>query len=326
MSVDLPEQAYAAALASTASRRSGHVAQRPGRGPARRRVAQALCLARCHRARRPAGLATARRAWHRRGAGRRRRPTPSAFGATPRPRPCCSVSAILSPCTPRPRWRWSGPARRRATGSASPRSSGPIWPPPGSASSRASRSGSTARPTRAPAGRALPPVGVVAGGLDKPYPARHARLWQRVAEHGAVVSESPAGVRTERWRFPVRNRLLAALSDVVIVIESRHHGGARHTVDAAAALGIPVGAVPGSIRSATSEGTNALLADGAFPACSTADILVALSLVGVQVSPPAGIRRVRGLAPTERRRARARIGPSTRPCPATPPPWTTWSG
>lgn len=137
-------------------------------------------------------------------------------------------------------------------------------------------------------GAGAPPVGVVAGGLDKPYPARHARLWQRVAERGAVVSESPAGVRTERWRFPVRNRLLAALSDVVVVIESRHHGGARHTVDAAANLGIPVGAVPGSIRSATSEGTNALLADGAFPACSTADILVALSLVGASVSPPAG--------------------------------------
>jgi DNA processing protein len=139
-------------------------------------------------------------------------------------------------------------------------------------------------------GAGAAPVGVVAGGLDKPYPARHARLWQRVAEHGAVVSESPAGVRTERWRFPVRNRLLAALSDVVIVVESRHHGGARHTVDAAAALGIPVGAVPGSIRSATSEGTNALLADGAFPACSTADILVALSLVGVQI--PTGTRAV----------------------------------
>jgi predicted Rossmann fold nucleotide-binding protein DprA/Smf involved in DNA uptake len=51
--------------------------------------------------------------------------------------------------------------------------------------------------------------------------------------------------------------------------------------------------VPGSIRSATSEGTNALLADGAFPACSTADILVALSLAGVRVSPPAGIETFR---------------------------------
>ena len=135
-------------------------------------------------------------------------------------------------------------------------------------------------------GAGAPPVGVVAGGLDDPYPRRHVRLWERVAGQGAIVSESPAGVRTEKWRFPVRNRLLAALSDVVVVVESRHHGGSRHTVDAALARGIAVGAVPGSIRSATSEGTNALLADGAFPVCSTSDVLVALSLAGASVPPP----------------------------------------
>ena len=113
-----------------------------------------------------------------------------------------------------------------------------------------------------------PPVAVVAGGLDDPYPRRHARLWARVAEHGAIVSESPAGVGTEKWRFPTRNRLLAALSDVVVVVESRPGGGSRHTVDAALARGVAVGAVPGSIRSPTSEGTNALLAEGAFPVCA----------------------------------------------------------
>ncbi len=133
-------------------------------------------------------------------------------------------------------------------------------------------------------GAGCPPIGVVAGGLDEPYPRRHTRLWERVAQEGVIVSESPAGARTEKWRFPVRNRLLAAMSDVVVVIESRHHGGSRHTVDAAVARGIPVGAVPGSIRSATSEGTNALLADGAFPVCSTGDVLVALSLAGVYLA------------------------------------------
>jgi DNA processing protein len=137
-------------------------------------------------------------------------------------------------------------------------------------------------------GAGAPPIGVVAGGLDDPYPRRHARLWERVAASGVIVSESPAGVPTEKWRFPVRNRLLAALSDVVVVVESRHHGGSRHTVDAAVDRGVPVGAVPGSIRSATSEGTNALLADGAFPVCSTADILVALSLAGAPVPAPQG--------------------------------------
>jgi DNA processing protein len=135
-------------------------------------------------------------------------------------------------------------------------------------------------------GAGAPPIGVVAGGLDRPYPPRNERLWGRVAGQGAIVSESPAGVRTEKWRFPVRNRLLAALSDVVVVVESRHGGGSRYTVEAATTLGVPVGAVPGSIRSAASEGTNALLADGAFPVCSSADVLVALSLAGAPVQVP----------------------------------------
>jgi DNA processing protein len=135
-------------------------------------------------------------------------------------------------------------------------------------------------------GAGAPPIAVMAGGVDEPYPRRHARLWERVSELGVVVSEAPAGGRTEKWRFPVRNRLMAALSDVVVVVESRHHGGSRHTVDAALTLSKTVGAVPGSIRSAASEGTNALMAEGAIPVCSSADILVALSLLGAKVELP----------------------------------------
>jgi DNA processing protein len=131
-----------------------------------------------------------------------------------------------------------------------------------------------------------PPVAVVAGGLDDPYPRRHARLWDRIVAQGAVLSENPAGVRTEKWRFPKRNHLLAALSDVVVVIESRHGGGAMHTVSAALDRGTPVGAVPGSIRSPTSEGTNALLFDGCFPVRDVADILAALSLCGIELPSP----------------------------------------
>ncbi|MFZ0249563.1 MAG: DNA-processing protein DprA [Acidimicrobiales bacterium] len=149
-------------------------------------------------------------------------------------------------------------------------------------------------------GAGAPPVAVVAGGLDHAYPRRHERLWERVASQGVIVSESPAGVPTEKWRFPVRNRLLAALSDVVVVVESRHHGGSRHTVEAAVERGVPVGAVPGSIRSATSEGTNALLADGAFPVCSSGDILIALTLLGAAVAVP---REVDGRVPAAARSA-----------------------
>ena len=134
---------------------------------------------------------------------------------------------------------------------------------------------------------------------------------------GVIVSESPAGVPTEKWRFPVRNRLLAALSDVVVVVESRHHGGSRHTVEAAMDRGVPVGAVPGSIRSATSEGTNALLADGAFPVCSSGDILIALALGGaaVAVPPDAGGRSAGrpACATADPARTRVRTASSTTP-------------
>jgi DNA processing protein len=131
-----------------------------------------------------------------------------------------------------------------------------------------------------------PPLAVVAGGLEVPYPRHNARLWARVAAHGAVYSESPAGVPTEKWRFPVRNRLLAMLSDVVVVVESRQDGGSKHTVTAAAARAIPVGAVPGSIRSPTSAGTNRLLAEGCFPVCDVGDIAMALSLRGFSLDSP----------------------------------------
>ncbi len=137
-------------------------------------------------------------------------------------------------------------------------------------------------------GSGAPPIAVVAGGLDDPYPRTHARLWARVAKDGVIVSESPAGTPTEKWRFPTRNKLLAALSDVVVVVESGHQSGSRHTVDAAIDRGVPVGAVPGSIRSPTSDGTNALIADGAFPVCSSADILLALSMSGTPVVPFTG--------------------------------------
>ncbi len=159
-------------------------------------------------------------------------------------------------------------------------------------------------------GAGAPPIAVVAGGLDHVYPRRHERLWERVASTGVIVSESPAGVPTEKWRFPVRNRLLAALSDVVVVVESRHHGGSRHTVDAAMDRGVPVGAVPGSIRSATSEGTNALLADGAFPVCSSGDILIALALEGAAVAMPP---HAAAGGPAPRLRPRARTAVSTTP-------------
>jgi DNA processing protein len=138
-----------------------------------------------------------------------------------------------------------------------------------------------------------PPIGVVATGLDVVYPAGQHELWQAVAEAGVLLSEAPLGTRPERWRFPARNRIIAALADVVVVVESHRRGGSLHTVDEADRRGRDVMAVPGSVRSPAAAGTNALLAEGRAPVCSVDDVLVALGLAGRSgpgVAPP-GDRR-----------------------------------
>lgn len=122
------------------------------------------------------------------------------------------------------------------------------------------------------------PVAVVGSGLDFVYPPRHTDLWHEVAHRGLLVSEVSAGVNPEKWRFPLRNRLLVALADVVVVVESHERGGALSTARIAMDRGRTLMAVPGSIRSSASRGTNRLLADGATPLVDVDDLLVALSL------------------------------------------------
>jgi DNA processing protein len=121
-------------------------------------------------------------------------------------------------------------------------------------------------------------VGVVAGGVDVTYPPSHAGLFDEVAGAGALVSEAPVGTPPERWRFPARNRIIAALADVVVVVESHLRGGSLHTVDAAIERGRTVGAVPGPVRSPASAGSNALLAEQALVVRDADDVLVALGL------------------------------------------------
>ena len=123
-----------------------------------------------------------------------------------------------------------------------------------------------------------PPVGVVGSGLDVVYPRRNSSLWDEVATRGLLLSEYPLGVVPDRWRFPARNRIIAALADVVVVVESHAVGGSMHTVDAALERGRVVMAVPGSVRNPAASGTNALLAAGSPPARDAADVLVALGL------------------------------------------------
>jgi len=130
------------------------------------------------------------------------------------------------------------------------------------------------------------PIGVVAGGFDRPYPARHQVLWREVLERGALVSEWPLGTRSEGWRFPARNRIIAGLAEAVVVVESRETGGSMITADAALTRGIPVLAMPGSIRNPAAAGTNRLIREGATPMCGVDDVFDLLSLAPPGTAPP----------------------------------------
>ena len=121
-------------------------------------------------------------------------------------------------------------------------------------------------------------VGVVATGLDVVYPRRHSVLFDRVRRAGLLLSESAFGARPLRWRFPVRNRIIAALADAVVVVEATVAGGARITAGFALEYGRTVLAMPGSRRNPAAAGCNALLADGAHPLLDPNDVLVALGL------------------------------------------------
>ncbi len=130
-------------------------------------------------------------------------------------------------------------------------------------------------------------VGVVATGLDVVYPRRHASLFERVRRSGLLVSELGYGVQPLREHFPVRNRIIAALAEVTVVVEATLRGGARITAEHALDYGRPVLAMPGSRRNPAAAGTNALIADGAHPLLEPADVLVALGLTAAsrRVSP-----------------------------------------
>ena len=120
------------------------------------------------------------------------------------------------------------------------------------------------------------PIAVVGSGLDRIYPRENAALWRRVVERGVVLSEHPLGTPPTSWQFPARNRIIAALSQVVVVVESQRTGGALGTALEAARRGRTVLAVPGPVGSPSSEGTNQLLFDGCGPARDVDDVLLAL--------------------------------------------------
>lgn len=127
-------------------------------------------------------------------------------------------------------------------------------------------------------------VAILGSGLDVWYPPEHEGLGRDlVAGGGAVLSEYPPGTRPEPWRFPARNRLIAALGAVVVVTEAAERGGALITARLAAEQGREVFAVPGDVSRRTSAGTNCLIRDGAVPVFGPDDLVEAVSLV---LGPP----------------------------------------
>jgi DNA processing protein len=121
------------------------------------------------------------------------------------------------------------------------------------------------------------PVAVLAGGADRPYPASKRQLHAAVRAAGAVVSEMPPGFGIHRWAFVARNRLIAALAQVVVVVEATERSGSLTTADLGAELGRTVAAVPGRVTCAVASGTNALIRDGALLARGVRDVLDALT-------------------------------------------------
>jgi DNA processing protein len=127
-------------------------------------------------------------------------------------------------------------------------------------------------------------IAVVAGGPDIVYPARNARLYGQVLATGALVSEHPPGIAPRPGFFVERNRIMAALSAVSVIVEAALPSGSLITADNALALGRTVGAVPGQLGVRVAEGTNELIRDGAHLIRDARDVLDLLYGVGVQ--PP----------------------------------------
>jgi DNA processing protein len=136
----------------------------------------------------------------------------------------------------------------------------------------------------------MPTIAVMAGGVDRFYPSGNEDLLRAVANQGAIIAEVPPGSAPTRYRFLQRNRIIAALAAVTVVVEARWRSGALNTAHHAETIGRTVATVPGSIHSANSAGCHRLLREGA--AVCVTDVGEIAELVGASgtglVSEPEG--------------------------------------
>ena len=118
-----------------------------------------------------------------------------------------------------------------------------------------------------------PTIAVLGTGVDLAYPAAHRGLHRQIHERGLVLSEMPPGSTAWKWTFPARNRIMAALGQMTVVVEAARRSGSLITAQQAEDLGREVGAVPGPVTSAGSSGSNGLLAGGAHVVRCAQDVL-----------------------------------------------------
>lgn len=125
-----------------------------------------------------------------------------------------------------------------------------------------------------------PTIAVLGCGADRAYPRAHASLYERIRGAGAVVAELPPGQPPARWTFPARNRVMAALASLTVVVEAAARSGSLITASFAQDLGREVCAVPGRVTSRMATGANQLLADGAHVVTRADDVLDLMFGVG----------------------------------------------
>ena len=116
-------------------------------------------------------------------------------------------------------------------------------------------------------------IAVLGSGLNKIYPSENRRLADRIADAGAVISEYDPDEEPQPHHFPMRNRILSAISQAVLIVEAPRKSGALITADLALEQGKDIFAIPGSIRQSQAEGCNHLIKDGAFCVTEPEDIL-----------------------------------------------------
>lgn len=121
-------------------------------------------------------------------------------------------------------------------------------------------------------------IAVLGCGIDVCYPKENMKLYEEIKESGLIVSEYPPGTAPKPYMFPERNRIISALSEVIVVVEAGSNSGSLITAEIGASQGKTVMAVPGNINAHFSLGTNKLIADGAAIVTVVDDVFLAMGV------------------------------------------------